>query len=119
MTTTRDTGAFQVNLELNQGEDWADEYLWEIDDEPVDLTGSTAKMQLRRVPGGSLVLEASTTAGTLTLGGVAGTIAVNIPAATMSGLKGQGVYDLEITFASGRVHRFMEGTFKMKTEVTV
>lgn len=55
--------------------------LKDIDGTPIDLTGFSAFMQIRRDRDDSLALyDLSTTDGTIVLGGTAGTIAFAIPA---------------------------------------
>jgi hypothetical protein len=85
---------------------------------PVDLTGCTARMQIRDQPGGQLLLELSTGAG-LTLE-AAGTLRREISAAQTGGLTfTDAVYDLEVTFADGSVQRWAEGSVKVSPQVTV
>jgi hypothetical protein len=71
---------------------------------------------------GSLTLGASPTAtltAGITLGGVAGTIVINITAAQTTALTaGNYVYDLELTSGGGVVTRILEGSFVVTPEVT-
>jgi len=85
---------------------------------PVDLTGATARMQVRDKPGGELLLELSTANGGLTMTG-AGTIDRAISAAATAAITwAEGVYDLEVTYADGTVHRYFEGAVTVSPEVT-
>ncbi|UCP00107.1 hypothetical protein LF844_09925 [Metapseudomonas lalkuanensis] len=84
---------------------------------PVDLTGCSARMQIRDKPGGALLLELSTGAG-LTLE-PAGTLRREISAAQTGALSfTAAVYDLELTFADGTVQRWAEGPVTLSPQVT-
>ena len=87
---------------------------------PIDLTGYTARMQIRATVDSSTVIhELSTANGELTLGGTAGTITFGIPAATTAGFTfDEAVYDLELTDASGVVTRLLKGNVYLSPEVT-
>lgn len=74
---------------------------------PVDLTGYTATMQFRTFYTGPLLFDASSD---ITLGGVAGTITLTIPATITSTFTwGTGVYDLLMTDSSGNVTPLLAG----------
>lgn len=91
---------------------------------PYDLTGCTARMQVRqRYTDTTPLFEANTTNGGLTLGGTAGTIAIVLTSANTALLKvalplGPGAappptqvyyYDLIVILPSGDELRFMQG----------
>lgn len=81
--------------------------------DPVDLTGRTAKMQVRSSYRSDVVLlELSTENGGITLGGTAGTVDRLITAAQTSALPARGcVYDLELySPGGGDTDRFLEGS---------
>lgn len=86
---------------------------------PVDLTGCSARMQIRDQPGGPLRLELSTEPGQgLTLD-PAGTLRREITAAQTGALTfAKAVYDLELTFADGTVQRWAEGSVTLSPQVT-
>lgn len=87
---------------------------------PVDLTGCTARMQIRsEVESPTVLLELSTTNGRIVLGGPAGTATMTIDAATTAATEwDSGVWDLEITHPGGEVSRMAEGTASVSPEVT-
>lgn len=95
---------------------------WYTDDAetlPRDLTGWSARLQVRKTAAASGTLLALTSASGITLGGVAGTIAIEIAAATTAGIPpGTYRYDLEMVDPSGKVRRLMEGTIQFTYEVT-
>lgn len=85
---------------------------------PVNLTGMTARMQLRRAANSTSSLLALTTEnGRIALGGSAGTITLSIAAADTTGLSGSGFYDLELVNGAN-VERLLEGRFRVNPEVT-
>lgn len=86
---------------------------------PVDLTGYSARMQVRPEKDSPEVLvELTTENGRLTLGGTAGTIAMEIEADVTSTIDSDGHYDLEIYTADGKVYRVIKGPFALDPEVT-
>jgi hypothetical protein len=87
---------------------------------PLDLTGCTAKMQVRDAAD-TLIDELSTANGRIALGGVAGTVDLWFPAGlTAAQQKDSGVYDLEITPPSGPTEtwKLARGRVKYLAEVT-
>ena len=86
---------------------------------PVNLTGYTARMSLRVTYTDSTVaLSLTTENGRITLGGVAGTITLNVDATTMAALSAKSyVYDLELVNGAN-VTRLLQGSFVNSPEVT-
>lgn len=84
----------------------------------IDLTGYSARMQLRKtVSHGSADLDLTTANGRIVVEGTAGRITLNIAAADTAGLSGTGVYDLELV--NGLiVQRILEGSYTISPEVT-
>ena len=91
---------------------------------PIDLTGYTAKMQVRPVAGSSTVILDLTSLSvpgpaTLILGGTAGTVSFAISPATTRAITAMtGVYDLELTPPSGLTFRLLQGAISFIPEVT-
>lgn len=89
-----------VNIELDPGADTIIEYDWTDPSTglPINLTGYTAKMEVRSKPYDSTVLLSLTTAnGKIVLGGVTGTIQLMFSSTdTNTGTWFSGVYDLFI-----------------------
>jgi hypothetical protein len=123
------------NLTIEQGTDWNLLFVWK-DNAGVahDLTGYSARMQIRETIDSKLpLLCASTDAGSILLGGVDGTVeisfsenmtkAVKINPA-LFGLWQDGkegalfVYDLEIINSDGKVRRLLQGAVFFVPEVT-
>lgn len=90
---------------------------------PVDLTGCVAEMQI--VPSFNAArpyslssVAATANGGTIILGGAAGTVAIDIPAADTLTLN-SGEYDLKLKFPNGDIMTFVEGGVTVDQEVTV
>jgi hypothetical protein len=66
----------------------------------INLTGYTAKIQLRRALESSVELELTHASG-ITLGGVAGTITIVFTSTQTSALLGDYVWDLKLTDSLG------------------
>ena len=92
--------------------------LWKISGTPVDLTGWTARMQVRPEPLDGItdideaLMEMSTADGTITLGGVAGTITIRVDPDDVYDVPGRYYHCLEMTrTADSYVVRLVEGAF--------
>lgn len=115
--------ATKLNLAIDQGSDWAKHLVW-LDDQtpaqPINLTGFTARMQIRaNAEAADTLAELTTEDGRITLGGVAGTIDLSLPHAVTDLLpKGKWVYDLELVSAGGLVTRLVQGSVKVSRNVT-
>jgi hypothetical protein len=111
------TLTFGLDLEINAGSTLAETYTYAIDGVPVNFTGATARMQLRRNALGAALMELTTQNGKLTLSSV-GVVTINLTAVETAALSGKGVYDLEVVYANGTVQRLIEGAFIVYPEVT-
>jgi hypothetical protein len=86
---------------------------------PMNLTGYTARMQVRpEIESGDVLVELTTSNGGLVLGGAAGTIAMSLSPAITATIDRDGFYDLEIISSGGAVHRVLRGRFVVNLEVT-
>lgn len=114
--------AFKTGISILQGETFHKVYTWKAGAPavPVDLTGCTARMQVRaQVQNADVLLELSTANGRIGLGGAAGTITLDLSATDTAALAWTlGVYDLEIVHPDGSVRRLMAGPVKVSPEVT-
>jgi hypothetical protein len=86
----------------------------------IDLTGYTARMQIRLKRTSAAFLHELTTEGVgIVLGGVAGTITLLITDTdTMAFTFKSAVYDLELISAGGIVTRLLRGSVSLSTEAT-
>ena len=111
----------RLDMSCYQGASFDYTLTWQTGGTPVNLSGYTARMQVRDgYDGGSAIV--SLTSGTgITLGGTAGTILVALTATQTAAIdatpSGQYVYDLELVSGS-TVTRLVEGTFIVSPEVT-
>lgn len=87
---------------------------------PIDLTGYSARMQVRaNVTATTTVIELTTANSRIALGGVAGTVTLTVSAADTAAVPaGRYVYDLELVSGSGVVNRLIMGNFVVRAEVT-
>lgn len=87
---------------------------------PVNLSGYTARMQIRKsFSSDTPILTLTTENGHIALGGALGTITLTLQAADTEPLETFcGVYDLELESASGFVTRLLEGQVTISREVT-
>lgn len=87
--------------------------------DPIDLTGYTARMQVRRdLDASSIIIELTTENGRISLDGASGEITLTIDAEDTSAIPRPGVYDLELESDGGTVIRLLKGTFNLDSEVT-
>jgi hypothetical protein len=88
---------------------------------PINVTNYTARMQVRTtVESPTVVLELTTANGRISLGGVLGTVTLNVPASVMQNvLADKYVYDLELIAPTTQVvNRLVQGNFVVRPEVT-
>lgn len=86
---------------------------------PVDLSGCTARMQIKDKVGGTVLKSLTTENGGITLDNTLKTITINISAADAAAFTWtKAVYDLEMVSTGGVVTALLEGTVKVTPEVT-
>ena len=92
----------------------------DVTNRPVNLTGYTAKLQVRAtVDAVAVLLELSTENGGIVLGGKSGRIDLYISGAATTALNWTtGVYDLILIPPNGRPRRLVEGTMTVTPGVT-
>ena len=108
-----------LDLTCPQGATFTKTLTWKVNGDPTDLTGWAARMQVRtRHAAPETLVDVNDTAG-ITLGGTAGTVTIDLPAAATSELPaGEWRYDLELVKPDGTVYRLVEGAFTVTPEVT-
>lgn len=109
------------DLTINQGATFELTITWnDSNGDPINLTGYTARMQVRETYSSSSTIISLTQASGITLGGAAGTIAILISATTTAALTApfSGVYDLELVSGAGVVTRVLQGAAVVTPEVT-
>lgn len=113
--------AHKTKLAIDQGATFIKEYVCRDDTGAlIDLTGCTARAQVRaEVASPSVLLEMTTENGKIALGGTAGTITITLSDTETSALSwSAGEFDMEVVFPGGRVTRFMRGTVSVSPEIT-
>jgi|SRR5215472_3877113 len=106
------------NLQLYQGDTHHWSFTLWLDSkktEAADLTGATAKSEIKDKAGGTLL--ANMTCAVVQ----PNTVNITFPAALWSGWpsnKNQGVWDLQITYASGDVQTIVAGSVAATQDVT-
>jgi hypothetical protein len=115
--------AFQENLFIEAGATYAESWLWRQGNkkEPVNLSGCTARLQIRESVGAAdVLLELTTANGGIILGGATGLVSLFLSDTATTALEFlTGVYDLEIVQTPlTRVRRLMEGSVTVKPQVT-
>jgi hypothetical protein len=117
--------AGRFDLALEGGQDTPVTFTWQSNGAPVNLTGYTAKLQIRQYPNGTLVLQKATSDGSITLGGANGTISFTVSvanAATLYSAIQQGrqlKYDLIMTSPGNVYTKLLKGYVTVDPAITV
>lgn len=88
--------------------------------EPLDLTGYSIVMQVRRdIRSDTVVVELSSEGGEITIG-EDGQITLFLPASTTADITSDGVYDIELIPPSGAnyAEKVLRGLFRLEREIT-
>lgn len=125
------SGVYNINVE--QGASWTLDLTWKDDaDVPINLTGYSARMQIRKAYSGAALLSLTSTDGDIVLGGALGTIAITASATQTSAIEVDYsalnvndskpcqvmVYDIEVEDGSGTVTRLLQGSAFVYPEAT-
>ena len=112
----------KLDLVAYQGASWDYTLTWQTGGTAVNLSGYSARMQVRESYDGGTAFVSLTNGSGITLGGTAGSIVLELSATQTAALDGtpskQYVYDLELVSGSGYVTRLVEGRFMVYPEVT-
>lgn len=110
----------KIKLNIEQGATFRYSLNWTAEDVPVDLTGCTARMQIRLDVGSPVVIaELLTQNAGIVLNTTPGQVDLYISATNTAAFNfDTAVYDLEIMFSSGDVCRLIEGEVVLSLEVT-
>jgi hypothetical protein len=112
--------ATTYDILIEQGATYSQVITYKDNGVAVNLTGYTARMQVRAtLESASTLVELTTANSGIALGGTAGTITLTIAAADTAALtSGRGVYDLELVSGSGIVTRLLQGVATISRNVT-
>lgn len=110
----------KIKLNIEQGATFRYSLNWTADDVPVDLTGCTARMQIRLDVSSPAVIAELTTQNTgIVLNATPGQVDLYLSATDTAALNfDTAVYDLEVEFTNGDVCRLIEGEVALSLEVT-
>jgi hypothetical protein len=90
-----------------------------FDDSVRDLSGFTARMQVRKdMDAAAALIELTTENGRMQIDGELGTVSLTISAADTAAMTYGGIYDLEIVNSVGSVERLIQGNFNLDENVT-
>lgn len=109
------------NLTIYQGASFSQNMIWQDQEQqPIDLTGYTARMMARTsVNAAEPFLTLTTENGGITLGDDEGTIVLTLTATQTAALtETLGLYDLELIVPGGGVVRLLQGNLTVSKEVT-
>jgi hypothetical protein len=115
--------AVQKNWEVDQNTTFKFQIQYTEDDEitPIDLTGATAKMQVRDTKGGSkLAFTLTSPAGGITIDGPDGTLNMVVtPTQTNKLFYPKSSYDIMIIDSNGNKIKILEGFLTLSRSVTI
>jgi hypothetical protein len=111
-----------LDFNCYQGANFDYTLTWQVGGSAVNLTGYSARMQVRNSYDAGTAIVSLTNGTGITLGGTAGTILLELSATATAALDGtpstQYVYDLELVSGANYVTRLVEGRFYVYPEVT-
>ena len=125
---TDDPTSGVYNIIADQGSTLSRTFTWtDSNGSPVNLTGYTARMKVRKIYPATLLVSAHadspvisiTSASEITITALTGTLDVVIPATTMAAVTpGFYEYDLEVVSGGGEVTKISRGKFEVRAEAT-
>lgn len=112
--------AAKYDLLIEQGATFIQEFVWKNSDgTPVDITGSSARMKIRKFKTDEVLVSLTSPSGGITLDAPNGRITITISATDTSLLPVcEARYDLEIENQSAFVTRLLQGDVSISAEVT-
>jgi hypothetical protein len=115
--------AVTKNWEVDQNTTFKFQIQYTEDDEitPIDLTGASAKMQVRDTKGGSkLAFTLTSPSGGLSIDGPTGTISVTVtPTQTNKLFYPKSSYDIMVIDSNGNKIKLLEGFMSLSRSVTI
>jgi hypothetical protein len=108
-----------LTITCQQGSTFTRRLVYKINKEVVNLTGYTARMQVRESHSSPTFIVELTVGNGITITGATGQISITITAgATATIQPGTYVYDIELVAPNTTVQRLLEGKFVVTPEVT-
>jgi hypothetical protein len=116
------TEAVTYDMTIEQGSWFSKKFVWKgADGNPLDLTGYTARMQVRPAPKRTPIFLSLTTENSgITLGGTAGSIVIEASDELTAALDfNNAYYDLEMISPTDRPLKLLKGKVSLYKEITV
>lgn len=111
--------AIKHDFEIEQGSKFEFTFIWtDINDVPIDLSGYTARMQIRPNLNSEPMLELSTENGMISIDSKSGEINGFIGATKTSSITKNGIYDIELIKSPDDITRIAQGNVFVSKEVT-
>lgn len=112
-----------INITIYKGSTFSKSFQWKTGSPavPVNLTGCTARMQVRKNVNDDNVMDTLTTEnGRISITEpINGKLVISVPASVSTNYSfNGGVYDIEIVFPNNDIVRIIEGCFEAVPEVT-
>jgi hypothetical protein len=116
-TTTADLRPAQYNVQIWRNDSWLQTFSILADTVPVNLTGSTITIQVRKTASASSIdLTLSTADSTISIGGASfNQITLNKKVTIAAG---SYLYDMNVSFPSGVVKTYVWGSFFVQEDIT-
>ena len=115
--------AGQKNFEVDQNATFTFQVQYTEDDKvtPIDLTGATAKMQVRDIKGGTkLAVTLTSPAGGITINAPTGTLTIKMtPTQTNKLFYPKSSYDVMVIDSNGNKIKLLEGFLTLNRSVTI
>jgi hypothetical protein len=115
--------AGQKNFEVDQNATFTFQVQYTEEDKvtPIDLTGATAKMQVRDTKGGTkLAVTLTSPAGGITINGPTGTLDIKMtPTQTNKLFYPKSSYDVMVIDSNGNKIKLLEGFLTLNRSVTI
>jgi len=104
------------DIQIWRNDTWRQTFVLTQNSTPINLTGATITIQVRKGCDGVLALSATTGGGGITIAG-AGNNEITVDK-LVNIAKGKYVYDINVVFSSGYVRTYLEGDFIVYEDVT-
>jgi hypothetical protein len=116
-TTTADLRPAQYNVQIWRNDSWSQIFTIIADSVPVNLTGCTITIQVRKTASASTIdLTLSTADSTITIGGASfNQITLNKKVTIAAG---SYLYDMNVSFPTGVVKTYVWGSFFVQEDIT-
>lgn len=109
----------RYNITVYKGTTFTLSPVWKIGGYAVNLTGYSAKMQVRAATDASVLVELSTANGRIVIDAALGKLTLTLTATETAALtSGKYFYDLNLTASDATVTKILEGVFLINESVT-